>query len=177
MPNIVYVGASLDGYIADRNGGLEWLGMVPNPDNSDYGFAEFMDSIDALLMGRKTLETVLEFGCEWPYSKSVFVLSGTMTEVPDAVKDKVEIVNDTLENVVSALNTKGFERLYVDGGQLVQGCLNADLIDELIITRIPILLGGGTPLFGALPSHLEFDHIETTVLLGEMVKSHYKRKR
>lgn len=177
MVNIVYVGVSLDGYIADRNGGLDWLQMVPNPDNSDFGFGEFMESVDALVMGRKTFETVLAFGCEWPYTKPVFVVSSTMTDVPEAVQDKATVVNGSLEEIVGTLDRKGYQRLYIDGGKLVQGFLAKDLIDEMILTRIPVLLGGGTLLFGSIPNHLGFEHTETTILLEELVQTHYKRKR
>ncbi len=136
MSNIVNVGISLDGYIADRNGGLDWLNMVPNPDNDDFGFANFMGHIDALVMGRKTLDMILSFGCEWPYSKPVFVMSSTMKDVPEAVQGKVEIMNGSLENIVKTLNTKGFKKLYIDGGKLIQSFLEKDMIDELILTTL-----------------------------------------
>ncbi len=73
MKNIVYIGTSLDGFIATLDGGVDWLNEVPNPDQSDFGFQDFMDSIDAVVMGRKTYEKVLSFDCPWPYSKKVFV--------------------------------------------------------------------------------------------------------
>lgn len=82
MRNIVFIGTSLDGYIADKDGGLEFLQSVPNPENDQLGFPEIMDSIDALLMGRKTYETVLGFGGDWPYFKPVFVLSSTLSSQP-----------------------------------------------------------------------------------------------
>ena len=84
MSNIVYIATSLDGYISDKDGGLEWLQMVPNPDNLDFGWADFMSRIDAIVMGRITFETVCGFDCDWPYSKPVFVLSNTLTSLPDA---------------------------------------------------------------------------------------------
>ncbi|MFT5699927.1 MAG: dihydrofolate reductase [Desulforhopalus sp.] len=92
MKNIVFIGTSLDGYIADKDGGLDFLSSVPNPDHDALGFPEFIDSIDALLMGRKTYETVLGFGGQWPYTKSVFVLSNTLTSLPEHLQDKVELV-------------------------------------------------------------------------------------
>lgn len=69
MKNIVYIATSLDGYIADRDGGLDWLHSIPNPDHSDFGWAEFMAGVDALVMGRTTFETVCGFDCDWPYNK------------------------------------------------------------------------------------------------------------
>lgn len=177
MSNIVFIGTSLDGYIADREGKLDFLQSVPNPENIDFGFSNFMANIDALLMGRKTFETVYGFGGEWPYSKPVFVLSSSMTSVPDGLKDKVETVDGPLGEVVELLNQKGFTRLYIDGGEVIHSFLNEDMIDELIISQIPILLGGGTPLFGVLPKHLEFEHVGTEVLLNAIVQSRYKRKK
>lgn len=176
MPNIAYVGASLDGFIADRDGGLDFLNAVPNPDGYDFGFADFMDSVDALLMGRKTFEVILSFDVEWPYSKPVFVLSSILVDVPEPLKGKVEIVNGKLADVVAELNRRGFHGLYVDGGKLVQGFLEQGMLDEMIITRVPVVLGGGTSLFGSLPAHVEFEHMRTEVFLDALVQSHYKRK-
>jgi dihydrofolate reductase len=177
MQNVVFIGASLDGYIADKDGGLEFLQSVPNPEHEEFGFPEFMDSIDALLMGRITYETVLGFGGRWPYSKPVFVLSNSLTSLPEHLKGKAELVSGPIEEVVLQLHQRGFENLYIDGGKLIQSFLQSDMIDELIISQIPILLGGGTPLFGELQSHLMFEHVETEVLLNAIVKSHYKRIR
>jgi len=177
MKNIVFIGTSLDGYIADKDGGLDFLSSVPNPDHDEFGFPEFIDSIDALLMGRKTYETVLGFGGQWPYTKSVFVLSNTLTSLPEHLQDKVELVRGSIEEAVQQLNKRDFNNLYIDGGKLIQSFLQKDMIDELVISQIPILLGGGSPLFGILKSHLMFEHIQTEILLNAIVKSHYKRIR
>lgn len=177
MSNRIFIGTSIDGYIADRDGGLGFLECVPNPDSLDFGFQAFVDSVDAILMGRVTLETVLGFNCPWPYTKPVFVLSSTMKTMPEELQGKVEIVSGEIKKVVSMLNEKGFIDLYIDGGKLIQSFLAEDMIDEINLTRVPMLLGGGTPLFGALPKHLEFEHAGTEVLLGSQVQSNYRRKR
>ena len=177
MGNTVFIGTSLDGYIADKNGGLEFLQSVPNPEHDQLGFPEFMDSIDALLMGRNTYETVLGFGGDWAYSKPVFVLSSTLSSLPEHLQGKVEIVNGPIEKVVQQLNQKGLENLYIDGGKTIQNFLKEDLIDEMIITVIPILLGGGVPLFGELPKPMEFEHLKTEVFLNAIVQNHYLRKK
>ncbi len=177
MANIVYIGASLDGYIADKDGGLDWLHSVPNPGNSDFGWADFMGRIDAIVMGRKTFETVCGFDCDWPYSKLVFVLSGTLTSLPEEFEGKAELVNGSLSEVLAAIHAKGHQELYIDGGATIQSFLREDLIDEMIITTVPILLGGGTPLFGELPEPMAFKHVKTEVLLNAMVKNHYRRRR
>jgi len=176
MSNIVYVATSLDGYIADKEGGIDWLESIPNPDHDDFGWEKFIERIDALVMGKKTFETVLGFGVEWPYPKKVFVLSHNKDIVPEKLKSKVKEIQGTPKEIVADLNTKGYKNLYIDGGNVIQEFLKEDLIDEMIINRIPILLGGGFSLFGNLPKHLMFKHVSTKILLNEMVMSHYIRK-
>lgn len=175
MSNIVYIATSIDGYIADKDGGLDWLDSIPNPDNLDFGWADFMGRIDALVMGRNTFDTVCGFDGAWPYPKPVFVLSNSMISIPEAYRDKAEIVSGPLPEIVKSLNARGFADLYIDGGKTVQSFLQADLIDELIVTQIPILLGGGVPLFGALTEPIILEHINTQVYLDAMVQTHYRR--
>ncbi|KAA3617909.1 MAG: dihydrofolate reductase [Calditrichaeota bacterium] len=175
--NIVYIATSLDGYITDRNGGLEWLDSIPNPDRLDLGWTSFMSRVDAIIMGRNTFEAVCGFDVDWPYQKPVFVLSNSLTSLGDEFKDKVKLVKGDLSNVVKNLNQEGFSQLYIDGGLTVQNFLKEDLIDEMIITIMPILLGGGVSLFKKLPKELGFEHIKTEVFLDALVQSHYRRKR
>ena len=177
MSNIVYVGTSLDGYIADRKGGLDWLESIPNPESSDLGWVDFLEGIDAIVMGRNTFETVLGFGGEWPYPKKVFVLSSTLRTLPEGAPENVALINASPAEVVKHLQAKGYRNLYIDGGLTIRRFLAEDLIDEIIISRLPILLGGGIPLFGDLPGHLMFKHIETKILLDEIVSSRYSRRR
>ena len=167
----------MDGFIADENGGLEWLDMVPNPNNEDMGYYVFMDKIDALVMGRTTFETVIGFDVDWPYKKPVFVLSSSLGEIPNSHQGKAFLVNGTLEEVLEQIHSQGHHSLYIDGGKTIQGFLKEDLIDELIITVLPVLLGGGFPLFGSMKDKLEFELIESKVHLGQLVQLHYKRKR
>jgi dihydrofolate reductase len=88
MPNTVYIATSMDGYIAREDGGIDWLLEQPNPSGSDYGFAEFMDGIDGIIMGRNTFETVTEFD-EWAYTKPVFVLTNSLTQLSANGQQKV----------------------------------------------------------------------------------------
>ncbi|MDP8212979.1 MAG: dihydrofolate reductase family protein [Candidatus Zapsychrus exili] len=176
MSNYVFVATSLDGFIADENGGIDWLMEVPNPDKIDYGYAELMKNTDALVMGRSTFEKVLTFG-EWFYTKPVFVVSNSLTEIPENLKDKVEIVKGDMREVVRNLNSQGYKNLYVDGGKLIQSFLKEDLIDELIINKIPILLGRGIPLFGEIDQKLKFKHTKTEVFNDSLVMSCYLRDR
>lgn len=149
MANYVYIATSLDGFIATCEGGLDWLSEIPNTEQSYFGYAEFISGIDAILMGRNTFQKVLTFGA-WPYDKPVFVLGNTLVSVPENVADKTEIVNGEVRMLVDQLNKRGYHNLYVDGGSVIQSFLEEDLIDEMIITRVPILLGDGIPLFGKL---------------------------
>jgi dihydrofolate reductase len=174
MANYVYIATSLDGFIATVDGGVDWLNEIPNPEQSDYGYAEFISGIDAIVMGRATFETVLTFG-DWAYDKPVFVLSNSLTIVPERVTDKVEIVSGDINKLVKQLNQQGYTNLYIDGGKVIQSFLAADLIDELIITRIPILLGDGIPLFNNLDHMLKFKHKKTEIFNNDLVKSSYAR--
>ncbi|KXX71775.1 dihydrofolate reductase family protein [Flammeovirga sp. SJP92] len=177
MNNKVYIATSIDGFIADKNEGLDWLQTVPNPKNDDMGFADFMKSIDALIMGRKTYEMVKSFGGEWPYSKPVFVLSNSIQEVPDHLSEKVSIINGPLNEVLEKLYAQNYLDLYIDGGSVIQSFLKQDLIDDLIISTIPVILGGGSPLFGETDKLLEFEFVSSKLLLGQIVQTHYSRKK
>ena len=175
MSNIIYIATSLDGYIADQQGKLDWLDEIPNPDRIDCGWIAFMARIDAIVMGRNTFETVCGFDCEWPYSKPVFVLSNTLQSLPEKYKNKAQLVSGSLTEILQSIHQKGFNELYIDGGITIQSFLKDGLIDEMIITTMPILLGGGASLFGALASPIRFEHIKTAVFLSMIVQSHYKK--
>ncbi|MGF1909423.1 dihydrofolate reductase family protein [Vibrio kasasachensis] len=177
MSNIVYIATSLDGYIADKNNQIDWLHSIPNPEGSDFGFADFMSDIDALVMGRNTFEMVVSFDCEWPYTKPVYVLSNTMKSVPEGYQEKAFLINGEIEDIVEQLNRRGLNRLYIDGGKTIQGFLKKDLIDELIITTIPIVLGGGIPLFADLVAPLQFKHLSSTRYVDSLVKNHFIRQK
>jgi dihydrofolate reductase len=173
--NSVFIATSLDGYIADRNGGIEWLHAIPNPDGIDMGYGALMARIDALVMGRTTFETVCGFDMDWPYQKPVFVLSNSLTEIPDPYKDKAFLVKGTLTEILEQIHQKGYYSLYIDGGATIQSFLKEDLIDDMVITLIPILLGGGVPLFSELPKVLEFECTATEVYLDKVVQNHFRR--
>ena len=177
IKNSVFIATSLDGYIADKNGKIDWLNSIPNPDNNDMGYVEFNKGIDALVMGRTTFETVLGFDVDWPYSKPVFVLSNKLKEIPESHKGKAFLVKGTLTEILEKIHAKGFKRLYIDGGTTIRNFLKEDLIDEMVITKIPILLGGGSSLFTELPNELKFELIGTKTYLNQITQNHYKRKK
>lgn len=176
MKNIIYAALSLDGFIADARGGVDWLMSIPNPENSDYGFARFMDSIDAVLMGRRTFEAVLSFKA-WPYEKPVYVLSETLQSLPAHLEGRASLISGPPRRIVEDLHARGLENLYIDGGRTIQGFLEADLIDEMVLTRVSRILGRGIPLFSpALPA-LDFKLVKTEKLNDYLVKNHYLRQR
>ncbi|WP_339711628.1 dihydrofolate reductase family protein [uncultured Kriegella sp.] len=175
--NIVFIGKSIDGFIAGKNGELDWLNAIPNPEKNDMGFFALMDEIDAIVMGRTTFDTVCNFKGEWPYKKHVFVLSNSLKSIPEKLREKVTLLNGNEKEILSNIHTKGYNMLYIDGGRTVQNFLKQDLIDELRISTLPILLGDGISLFDILPKPLEFDHVKTEVFLDQIVQSHYKRKK
>ena len=174
--NQVFIAASLDGYIADKIGGIDWLHSIPNPNNIDMGYGEFISKIDALVMGRKTFETVCGFDMDWPYQVPVFVLSNTLKEIPEKLKDKAQLLKGTLNEILEQIHENGFYNLYIDGGLTIQGFLKEDLIDEMTITIIPTLLGGGIPLFSELPSRLNFECVESKIYLNKVVQNKFIRK-
>ena len=175
--NSVFVATSMDGYIADRHGRLDWLQSVPNPDNIDMGYHAFMAQIDALVMGRRTFDIVCGFDMEWPYQKPVFVLSHTLKEIPGKLKDKAHLLSGYVSEVLGVLHAQGYDQLYIDGGAIIRSFLKEDLIDDMIITVIPVLLGGGVPLFSDLPETLEFECTDSKIFLDGVVQNHYTRIR
>jgi len=143
---VAYLATSLDGFIAREDGGVDWLDGYQGGDE-DYGFVEFMDSVDWLVMGRNTFEQVLTFG-EWPYGNMpVTVISSKEVKIPEELKDRVSGFNGTTEELAQTFSQTGVARVYVDGGQTIRGFLEAGQLTELILTIAPILLGKGIPLF------------------------------
>lgn len=175
MKASVFIATSLDGFIARKNGDIDWLISADSKDNhEDYGYKEFSDSIDCLVMGRKCLETALKF-TEWPYEgKRVVVLSNTMTETPEQVSGKVELYYGSLKALIEKLDSEQCNHLYIDGGKTIQSFLREGIITDLTITKIPILLGEGLTLFGELQNDLKLTHIKTESYTTGFVKSTYE---
>ncbi|HKQ53377.1 MAG TPA: dihydrofolate reductase family protein [Pyrinomonadaceae bacterium] len=165
----VFIGTSLDGFIARVNGELDFL---PPGGGEPHGYNEFMATVDALVIGRKTFETVLSFDA-WPYGeKPVFVLStrALATAPAGAV---VERLSGEPAAIVSQLEARGFLHIYVDGGLTIQRFLRAGLIQRLIITRVPVLIGAGIPLFGPLERDIVLTHLGTRRYASGLVQSEY----
>jgi dihydrofolate reductase len=172
----VFVGVSLDGFIARPNGDLDWLMGEGGSDSAEYGYNEFIAGIDAIVMGRKTFEKVLMFD-KWYYgNKRVVVLSSQPLDLSSAQArgGVVEQMAGSPAEIVSKLAASGGRHLYVDGGVTIQQFLRAGLIHRLIISRLPVLIGEGIPLFGSLPRDIHLSHIATRTYPGGMVQSEYR---
>jgi dihydrofolate reductase len=167
----VFIGTSLDGFIARPNGDLDFL---PEGGGEPHGYNEFIATIDALVIGRKTFETVLAFPA-WPYGdKRVVVLSSRPVDLSAVRGGIVEQMAGSPADIVAKLAATGAHHLYVDGGITIQNFLRAGLIQRLIITRVPVLIGDGIPLFGALPRDVRLLHIATQHYPSGLVKSEYE---
>jgi len=166
----VFVGTSVDGFIARPNGDLDFL---PPGGGEPHGYDEFIATVDALVIGRKTFETVLTFGT-WPYGeKPVFVLS-TRTLAPAPAGAIVERMFGDPAAIVAQLAARGIRHVYVDGGITIQRFLQAGLIQRLIITRVPVLIGAGIPLFGVTHRDIVLKHIATRQYASGLVQSEYE---
>ncbi len=170
----VFIATSLDGFIAREDGGIDWLPgpEVAGPDE-DFGYQDFFGAIDAIVMGRNTFELLLTFN-EWYYGETpLFVLSSREIVLPQHLPTTVSRISGPPAEVVRLLEERGLQHLYVDGGRTIQEFLRSGLIDEMTITRIPVLLGNGVPLFGSLESDIRLRHIETRSFPGGIVQSRY----
>lgn len=171
----VFIATSLDGFIARLNGGLDWLPEAGGTFGSeDYGYRAFFDSVDALVMGRNTYELARLFK-EWPYcGKPVVVLSSQYPGTLTRLMEGADGISASPAALVALLAGRGARHLYVDGGKTIQGFLDAGLIHELTITRVPVLLGEGIPLFGRLARDIRLDHLETRSYANGLVQSRYR---
>ena len=148
----VFIATSLDGFIAKNDGSVEWLHSAGNTqvdmgENADMGFSDYISSVDCMIMGRKCMDVISRMNLtpeQWPYGKlRIIVLSNSLTEAPANIKGKVELYSGNLNTLVSQLESEGFKHAYIDGGTTIQGFLKLKLIDEITITKAPLLLGEG----------------------------------
>jgi len=166
----VFIGTSVDGFIARPNGDLDFL---PPGGGEAHGYDEFMASVDVLVIGRKTFETVLAFP-QWPYGdKRVVVLSSRALDFSAVRGGRVEQMAGPPAEIVSRLAAGGVHHVYVDGGITIQRFLRAGLVQRLIITRVPVLIGDGIPLFGSLPRDVRLRHVATQHYASGLVKTEY----
>ncbi len=171
MMTSVFVGTSVDGFIARPNGNLDFL---PAGGGEPHGYNEFIATVDAIVIGRNTFETVLAFP-EWPYeNRRVVVLSSRSLDFSTLRGGKVEQMSGEPSEIVAKLAASGTQHAYIDGGITVQRFLRAGLIQRLTITRVPVLIGEGIPLFGALPRDIKLRHRATQHYASGLVKTEYE---
>lgn len=171
MTASIFVGTSLDGFIARRNGDLDFL---PPGGGEPHGYNEFIATVDAIVIGRNTFEKVLTLG-PWHYgNKRVVVLSSRPIDLTAVVGGMVEQMSGPPAEIVAKLAATGAHHLYVDGGVTIQQFLRAGLVQRLIITRVPVLIGDGIPLFGSLPRDIRLRHVATKHYPSGLVSSEYE---
>lgn len=173
----VFIATSLDGYIARKNGDINWLLQLDSA-KEDHGYNDFISNIDTVIMGRGTYESIKNLQ-PWFYTRPVIVLSKTLacTDVPSDLTGKVRFYNLSPNEIMEKLHKEGCQRAYIDGGQLIQSFISHNLINDLTITQIPILLGSGRSLFGDIPQDIHLRHIRTKTFKSGFVQSHYEIKK
>jgi dihydrofolate reductase len=173
MNATVYIATSLDGFIARENGELDWLHEGgASSDGEDYGYKAFMQTVDAIVMGRHTYEKVRTFN-KWPYDKPVIVLASRPLAIPPELQGAVEHMSGQPAEILARLSARGMHHVYVDGGRTIQKFLEARAIQRLIITRIPVLIGRGISLFGPVSCDIHLQHIATRQYPNGLVQSEY----
>lgn len=168
----VFIATSLDGFIARPDGTLDWLLSRDDP-TEDHGYDAFIATMDCIVMGRGTFESVLQFP-EWHYALPVFVLSRSLKAVPDHLRGKVALSDLSPRDAMDHLATQGHRRAYIDGGQIIQSFLRDGLIYDMTITTAPVLLGAGRSLFGTLPKDMPLEHQSTKAFPSGLVQSTWR---
>ena len=170
----VFIATSVDGFIARPDGDVEWLHEIePLEDGDDAGYSEIFNNVDALVMGRGSFEKVLEF--DWPYgTKPIIVLSRSLTSVPEKLRDSVKIDRSTPQELVEKLSQAGYKRIYLDGGKVIQSFLREGLVDDMVLTTIPVLIGEGLPLFGHLEKDIKLRLLDSQSWNNGLVQTTYQ---
>ncbi|BDD00105.1 dihydrofolate reductase family protein [Persicobacter psychrovividus] len=170
----LYIASSLDGYIARQDGSLDWLYAVPNPDQLDYGYADFLNGVDVILMGRQSYEEILGFGVDWPYPEHQTYIVTTQADYK-AKTPNTMVLNELNAEVLTSIQREKNVWL-LGGGQLVGHCLNHELIDEMMICLIPTIIGGGIPLFPSGVKETGFDLVSSENYPSGVLMLTYKKK-
>ena len=170
----VFMATSLDGFVARKNHQLDWLNKQ-DTGNEDLGYDGFISQMDGLVMGTGSFKNVLSFG-EWPYKKPAIVIGHSLdqTDIPPALEDKVELTKLSPKKVMALLETKGWHKAYIDGGKVVQSFIRSGLIVDMVLTTIPILIGDGLPLFGAIDEDIDLVLKDSKAFKSGLVQNHYQ---
>ncbi len=171
----LYIAISLDGFIARENGDIDWLESLPNPNNLDYGYGEFISGIDTVLMGRSTYEKILSFGMDWPYQDCESYIFSRQANY-QIKTEKTQATNLSPESIDLIKSRSQKDIWIVGGGEIISELLNMGEIDEIIICIIPVLIGTGIPLFPNNPKETQFDLVNTETFETGAVSLTYRRK-
>ncbi|MCP4504215.1 MAG: dihydrofolate reductase [Deltaproteobacteria bacterium] len=171
----VYIATSLDGFVAWADHTLDWLNDF-DTQGEDMGYDAFVETIDVTVMGRGSFQTVHGFGTDWPCKKPVVVMSRTLNEkdVPEAIKEHVRVSALSPADVMAELAQNGKKRAYIDGGRLVQSFVRAGLVEDFIVTTVPVFLGDGLRLFGPVDSDIHLELVDVKSFKCGMVQAHHK---
>ena len=165
----VFIATTLDGFIARTDGRIDWLSIVERP-GEDYGYARFFDSVDTVVVGRKTYATVLGFGA-WLYAGKRCVV---MTHTLGPSRHGEEFYEGAPEQLVDRLTLEGAKRIYVDGGAVIQQFLSAGLVTDVVVSIVPILLGEGVRLFGETARDVGLEFVEARSFASGLVQLEYR---
>lgn len=167
----IFCGVSVDGFLARPNHALDFL---DTDEQEPHGYDEFYGSVDVVVIGRRTFDVVLSFG-GWAYGKRpVVVLSSRKLDLSVVKGGVVEQMSGEPAEIVRQLKARGFKHAYVDGGITIQRFLVAGCINRMVITRVPVLIGEGIPLFGSIPRDIRLRHVATRCYKGGLVQSEYE---
>jgi len=167
----VFCGVSVDGFLARPNDTFDFLNAG---EGVPHGFAEFLDSVDVIVLGRRTFEVVSNLGHFELYgNKRMVILSGGSLDL-SSFGARFEQMSGTPHEITTRLEARRFQHAYVDGGITIQRFLAAGLIHRLVITRVPVLIGTGIPLFGPVPRDIALRHVATRCYDGGLVQSEYQ---
>jgi len=179
----VYIATSVDGFIATKDGGVDWLhtagnGKVLTGEHADMGLNDYLSSVDCMIMGRKCMEMISSMNLtpeQWFYGDlKIIVLSNTIKEAPENLKGKVEMYSGDLLTLISKLEKEGHKHAYIDGGKTIQAFINLKLINEITITKAPIILGTGIPLFGKTFKDIKLEEAQALAFPNDFVQLKYK---
>ena len=178
----VFIATSADGFIARNDHSVDWLHSVGNPNadmgnNADMGFAAYLSSVDCMIMGRKCMEVIANMNLtaeQWPYGQTrIIVLSNTLKQPPANLQNRVEMYSGDLDGLVTKLENEGYQHAYIDGATTIQAFLNRKLIDEITITRAPVILGEGIALFGKTDSDIKLVQAKANAFANDFVQVRY----
>lgn len=180
-----YIATSLDGFIAHKDGNIDWLDTAGKPDaemgeDADMGFFEFINSVDCIIMGRKTMEWISDMNLsddQWPYGfLKIIVLSKTLKEPPLNLKDKIEIYSGDINDLIKKLDEDGYCKAFIDGGNTIQSFMNLKLLNEITLTKAPVILSSGISLFEKVTQDVKFEQATAVCYPNEFIQEHYTLK-